>query len=125
MPTRVDNKARSYAREVCSVSWALVSCSWAQCSKIGGAKYTSKCQLEWSSEGLETEEEQFLLFECAQELPERGYANLELDENYAKALQAWWEQGCGARRQDDVYYRAMLWPRVTHIMPAPSPCQAC
>ena len=65
MPTQVDNKARSYAWEVCSGSWALVSCSWAQCSKIGGAKYTSKCQLEWSSEGLETEEEQLFLLECA------------------------------------------------------------
>ena len=32
------------------------------------------------------------------------------------ALQMRWEQGCGARRQDDVYYRAMLWPRGTHIM---------
>ena len=57
MPTQVDNKARSYAREVCSGSWALVSCSWAQCCKIGDAKYTSKCQLERSSEGLEVEEE--------------------------------------------------------------------
>ena len=88
MPTQVDNKARSYAREVCSRSWALVSCSWAQCSKIGDAKYTSKCQSEWSSEGLEAEEEQFLLLEYAQELLKRGYAKLELNENYAKALQA-------------------------------------
>ena len=103
MPTQVDKKARSYAREVCSRSWALVSCSWAQCSKIGDAKYTSKCQLEWSSEGLEAEEEQFLLLECAQGLLERGYAKLELDENYSNALQAMWEQGCGARWRDDVY----------------------
>jgi len=103
MPTQVDKKARSYAREVCSRSWALVSCSWAQCSKIGDAKYTSKCQLEWSSEGLEAEEEQFLLLECAQGLLERGYAMLKLDENYANTLQARWEQGCGARWRDDVY----------------------
>ena len=88
MPTQVDNKARSYAREVCSGSWALVSCSWAQCSKIGDAKYTSKCQSEWSSEGLEAEEEQFLLLECAQEPLERGFAKLELDENYGQAMQA-------------------------------------
>jgi len=44
--------------------------------------------LEWSSEGLEAEEEQFLLLECTQELLEGGYAKLELDENYVKALQA-------------------------------------
>jgi len=44
--------------------------------------------LEWSSEGLEAEEEQFLLLECAQELLERGYAKLELDENYGQAMQA-------------------------------------
>ena len=88
MPTQVDNKARSYAREVCSGSWALVSCSWAQCFKVGYAKYTSNCQLEWSSEGLEAEEKQLLLLECAQELLKRGYAKLELNENYAKALQA-------------------------------------
>ena len=88
MPTQVDNKARSYAREVCSRSWALVSCSWAQCSKIRNAKYTSTCQLEWSSEGLEAEDEQLLLLEYAKELLKRGYAKLELDENYAKALQA-------------------------------------
>ena len=116
MPTQVDNKARSYAWGVCSGSWALVSCSWAQCSKVGDAKYTTKCQLEWSSKDLEAEEEQFLLLECAQELLERGNAKLELGENYAKALQVRWEQGCGARRRDDVYYRAMLWPRGTHIM---------
>ena len=88
MPTQVNNKARSYAREVCSGSWALVPCSWAQYSKIGDAKYTSKCQSEWSSEGLEAEEEQFLLLECAQELIERGYAKLELGENYGQAMQA-------------------------------------
>ena len=88
MPTQVDNKASSYAWEVCSGSWALVSCLWAQCSKIGDAKYTSKCQLEWSSEGLEAEEEQLLLLERMQELLKRGYAKLELDENCAKALQA-------------------------------------
>ena len=103
MPTQVDNKARSYAREDCSGSWALVPCLWSQRSKIGDTEYTSKCQSEWSSEGLEAEEEKFLLLECAQEPLERGYAKLELDENYANALQAMWEQGCGARWQDDVY----------------------
>jgi len=59
--------------------------------------------LEWSSEGLEAEEEQLLLLERMQELLKRGYAKLELDENYANALQARWEQGCGARWRDDVY----------------------
>jgi len=44
--------------------------------------------LEWSSEGLEAEEEQLLLLECAQELLKRGYAKLELDENYGQAMQA-------------------------------------
>ena len=81
----------------------MVSYSWAQCCKIGDAKYTRKCQSEWTSEGLEAEEEQFLLLECAQGLLERGYAKLELDENYANALQVRWEQGCGAMQQDDVY----------------------
>jgi hypothetical protein len=52
------------------------------------ATYTSKCQLEWSSEGLRAEEEQLLLLECAQELLKRGYAKLELDENYGQAMQA-------------------------------------
>ena len=103
MPTQVDSKARSYIWEVCSRSWDLVSCLWAQCSKIGDAKYTSKCHLEWSSECLKAEEEQLLLLECAQELLKRGYAKLELDENYAMALQVRWEQGCRARRRDDVY----------------------
>jgi hypothetical protein len=65
-----------------------VSCLWAQCSGIRDAKYTSKCQSEWSSGGLEAEEEQFLLLECVQELLERGYAKLELDENYGQAMQA-------------------------------------
>jgi hypothetical protein len=42
--------------------------------------------LEWSSEGLEAEEEQFVLLECAQGLLEQGYAKLELDVNYANAF---------------------------------------
>ena len=36
-----------------------------KCSKIGDAMYTSKYQSEWSSEGLEAEEEQLLFLECA------------------------------------------------------------
>ena len=63
MPTQVDNKARSYTQEVCVEDhgpWCHDS--WAQCFKIGDAMYvpfmyTSKCQSEWSSGGLEAEEE--------------------------------------------------------------------
>ena len=50
---------------------------WCHVCGHNAPRNTSKCQLEWSSEGLEAEEEQFLLLECAQELLKRGYAKHE------------------------------------------------
>ena len=61
---------------------------WCHVCGHNAPRNTSKCQSEWSSEGLEAEEEQFLLLECAQELIEPGYAKLELGENYGQAMQA-------------------------------------
>jgi hypothetical protein len=49
--------------------------------------HASKCQLEWSSKGLERKRSIPLAL-CVQELLERSYAKLEADEDYAKALQA-------------------------------------
>jgi hypothetical protein len=88
--TQVNNKARSYTWLVCRDHGPWWYDPLAQCFRIGGTKYVCFRVCEQVPIGVEQLKAYTSNSSClyAQELLERSYAKLGVDEDYAKALQA-------------------------------------